>query len=61
MFKRERVKTVCPLFRGRARTPVRSRKEFFVTLVNNQKPLTVFRKNLILDVTWFLLLASSIL
>ena len=51
MFKPERIKTVCPPFTGRARTPVRSKKEFFVTLVNSQKPLIVFRKNLILDVT----------
>ena len=57
IFKRGRGKTVWPLCRGRAKTPARSKAEFFVTIVNNRKSLTVFRKNLILDVTGFLVLS----
>ena len=50
------IKTFCPLCRGRARIPTASKAEFFVTIVSSRKPLTVFRKNLILDVTGFLVL-----
>ena len=51
-----RVKAFSPLYRGRARIPTTSRIEFFVTIDNNQRLLTVFRKNFILDVTGFLVL-----
>ena len=50
------MKTFCPLCRGRARIPTRCKTEFFVTVVNCRKSLTVFRKNSILDVTGFLVL-----
>ena len=56
-FKFWRAKTFFPLSRGRSRTPTASKMAFFVTVVNSQKPLTVFKKNLILDVTGFLVLA----
>ena len=57
IFKFWRAKTFFPLCRGRSRTPTASKMAFFVTVVNSQKPLTVFKKNLILDVTGFLVLA----
>ena len=57
VFKLGRVKTICPLCRGRAGTMATSEMEFFVTIVNSQKSLFVFRKNLILDFTVFLVLA----
>ena len=56
MGGRKILKTVCPLYRGRAGTPITSKMAFIVTIVGSWKPLTVFRKNLILDVTGFLVL-----
>ena len=55
-FKQEVVKTVCPLCRVRARIRTTSKTEFFVIIVTSWKPLTVFRKNLILVATGALVL-----
>ena len=48
--------TVYPPCRGRAKTPTTSKTEFFVSKINSWKQLTVFRNNLILDVTGALVL-----
>ena len=45
------VKIVWPLSRGRGWTPTISTMEFYVMIVKTWKTLTVFRKNLIFNVT----------
>ena len=56
LLRRGGVETLCPLYRGRARTPKTFKMYFFVTIVNIWRPLTVSRKNLILDDTGVLIL-----
>ena len=51
-----RVKNFCPLCRGRARISTTSKREFFVTIINRRKSLTVFRKNFFIDIVGFLVL-----